>query len=49
MKRVKDLKVGDNFQMEGLNTNGEKVLADASTQYLFHHQKPVIFQWLSAR
>tara|TARA_R110000737_G_scaffold324334_1_gene337228 strand:- start:557 stop:745 length:189 start_codon:yes stop_codon:yes gene_type:complete len=30
MKRVKDLKVGDYFQMEGLNTNGDKVLADAT-------------------
>ena len=29
MNKVKNLKVGDNFQMEGLSTNGDEVLVDA--------------------
>ena len=42
MTKIKDLKVGDIFQMEGLNVNGKKVLADCTLRSYIGMDKYVV-------
>lgn len=42
MTKIKDLKVGDIFQMEGLNVNGEKVFADCTLRSYIGMDKYVV-------
>mgnify|MGYP006248927545 FL=1 len=42
MIKIKDLKVGDVFQMEGLNVNGKKVFADCTLRSYIGMDKYVV-------
>jgi hypothetical protein len=42
MIKIKDLKVGDVFQMEGLNVNGKKIFADCTLRSYIGMDKYVV-------